>query len=189
MSFKHPLTFVFLVCTLSVVCFARTHKREFQFSPTSVSINQERSQKWSPLFSRTKEFLWGSRKSGKYLLVLSLIQEIHDFWSVHIFIIIGDYRVYQKHDRTRRGGSGTKSLTVRHDAIERITEIILEVTSENDDVSARVIKGGVGKDKVTIEVTGRDTSYLEYNVEIYGKPWRFFDVSIMFLEYFEMFYY
>lgn len=59
---------------------------------------------------------------------------------------------------------------MKHDGIEKITEIVLEVTSENDDVKARVIKGGVGKDKVKIEVTGRDTSYLEYNVEIFGKP-------------------
>lgn len=82
----------------------------------------------------------------------------------------GDYQIYKNHERSRRGGSGTKTLTVRHDGIERITEIELEVTSENDDVKATVIKGGVGKDKVKIEITGKDTEFLEYHIRIFGKP-------------------
>lgn len=47
----------------------------------------------------------------------------------------------------------------------------MEVTSENDDVKATVIKGGVGKDKVKIDITGKDTEFLEYHIRIFGKPW------------------
>lgn len=85
-------------------------------------------------------------------------------------IFLGDSRVYRKNNRSRRGSTGTKSLDVFWDGIERITEIILEVRSDNDDIKAKIIKGGIGKDQVRIEVTGRDTSFIEYDVEIFGRP-------------------
>lgn len=169
MTFKNTLTIIFLLCTLGVT-LARTHKKVFRIQSELDSDSFEVNlADWPFLTSKTKEFLWGSRKSGKYKSCPNLsISRTFDIFLYTRFI--GDYRIYQKHDRTRRGSSGTKSLNVYHDGIEKITEIVLEVTSENDDVKATIIKGGVGKDKVRIEVTGRDTAYLEYNVDIFGHP-------------------
>uniref|UniRef100_A0A336LYG2 CSON008074 protein n=1 Tax=Culicoides sonorensis TaxID=179676 RepID=A0A336LYG2_CULSO len=97
------------------------------------------------LSSQMKEFTFGSRRSG-------------------------DSRIYRKTDKVRGSNRGTKIIDVDWDGIEKITQIHLEVTSDNGKVSAKVIKGGVGKDNVRIEVRGRNTKLLEYFVEVYGKP-------------------
>lgn len=157
MLFRNALT-IFVLFSLGVVCLART---QFRLSPESFEVDFEDQE--GNLFSKSKEFTWGNRRGSKKFLFkffLFLLKKYN----------LEDYRVYEKHDRTRRGGSGTKTLVVKYDGIEKVTEVILEVTSDSDDIEARVIKGGVGKDNMKIEITGRHTSYLEYNVEVFGKP-------------------